>query len=168
MKKVVIIGAGEGGKHLAAEILRCKKDLKIVGFLNDAKNLKNKKVLGVEILGPMQDLEKLASATKIDEVFIAIPSLRGRRLAKIVDLIQKLGLRFRILPGIFESIEYSETHQVPEGQLRRVELSDLLDREKVTIDIKEICDYLNNKTILIMGAGGSIGSELARRVGEFS
>lgn len=164
MKKIIIIGAGEGGKRLASEILHTK-NYHVLGFLDD--NSKITKVFEHKVLGRILALSKLALQLKPDEIFIAIPSLRGEKLEKIIDQIQDLNLPVKILPGIFESLIYQKSNRVPAGQLRPVEIGDLLERQKITIDIVKISSYLNNKVVLITGGGGSIGSELARRISEF-
>lgn len=166
MKKIIIIGAGEGGIRLTDEILRTK-NYEILGFLDDQLKFQGKKIQGYKILGKISDLSKKAVGLKPDEIFIAIPSLRGEKLVKIIESIQELGIKAQILPGIFESIEYQNSDLVPAGELRSIEIGDLLERQKISIDINKISDYLTDKVVLVTGAGGSIGSEIARRISEF-
>ena len=166
MKKIIIIGAGEGGIRLADEILRTK-NYEILGFLDDQLKLQGKKIRGHKIFGKISDLSKKALESKPDEIFIAIPSLRGEKLVKIIESIQELGIKAQIMPGIFESIEYQNSDLVPAGELRSIEIGDLLERQNISIDISKISDYLTDKVVLVTGAGGSIGSEIARRISEF-
>ena len=168
MKKILIIGAGVGGERLLGEILRGHKEIKVVGFLDDNNSLQGKTILGVKVLGKIKNIGTIVQQNKIQEVIIAIPSLRGNRLAEIVTLIKKAGLPFKVLPGVFESIEYLTKKQVRMGKLRDLELEDLLNREPITLDLEKVSGYLKDKIVLITGAGGSIGSELARQVVQFN
>lgn len=167
VKKVLIIGAGQGGKLLASEIL-ATQEYDILGFLDDDKKLFNTKIYDHKVLGNINSLSKLALALKPEEIFIAIPSLQGEKLEKIISEIQGLNLKIQIMPGIFESINYQTSKLVPAGKLRPLEIGDLLDRQKIILDIENISRYLSNKVILITGAGGSIGSELTRRISEYN
>ena len=112
MKKILIIGAGEGGKRLLGEILRKYPNYQVVGFLDDKKELQNRSVSNYKILGKVSDLKRVVAKFRIDEILIAIPSLRGSKLAVIIQLISKTMLPFRILPGVFESIDYYQKKQV--------------------------------------------------------
>jgi len=168
MKKIIIIGAGVGGERLLGEILRGHKDLQVVGFLDDDNSLQGKTISGIKVLGKIKNIETIAQQNKIQKVIIAIPSLRGNRLAGIVTLIKKAGLPFKVLPGVFESIEYLTKKQVRMGKLRDLELEDLLNREPITVDLGKVSGYLKDKIVLITGAGGSIGSELAHQVVQFN
>ena len=164
MKKIIIVGAGVGGERLLGEIVRGHEDLQVVGFLDDNDSSQGREISGIKVIGKVKDLETITSKKDLDEIIIAIPSLRGKRLAEIVSLIKKTGLPFRVLPGVFESIEYLARKQVRMGKLRDVELEDLLNREPINIDLERVSHYLKDKIILITGASGSIGSELARQV----
>lgn len=167
LKKIIIIGAGEGGKRLVGELLRTRK-YNILGFLDDNLEYKNKTILGYKVLGKIKDLALFCQEFKPDEIIIAIPSLKGARLDIIINQIQELNLKVSVIPGIFESINYQTSHLVPAGPLRSLELGDLLERQNITLDIAKISGYLHDNTILVTGAGGSIGSELVRRIQEFS
>jgi len=165
MKKVLIIGAGEGGKRLLGEIERAHSNLKVLGFLDDNQNLQKSKIHNLPILGTTGKLTVFKG--KVDEIIIAIPSLRGSKLSKIVNKIQGMEIPFKIMPGIFESIEYYSRKQVEAGKIREIELADLLNRESIEINLDQVSSYLKNKRVLITGAGGSIGSEIARQVSQF-
>jgi FlaA1/EpsC-like NDP-sugar epimerase len=100
---------------------------------------------------------------EFDEILIAIPSVRGEKMRRIVSLCEETGKQFRTVPGIWELIE----GKVSVRTIRKVHLEDLLDRDEVHLDEEEIRQYIKDKRILITGAGGSIGSELVRQVGRF-
>lgn len=166
MKKIFVIGAGEGGHRLAGEVLRTK-NYEILGFLDDNALFQGTDIQGFKVIGKISDLETLSIKLQPDEVFIAIPSLRGEKLIKLIENVQMLGIKTQIMPGIFESINYQTSDLVPAGNIRPVEIGDLLERQKISIDIAKISDYLTDKVVLVTGAGGSIGSEIARRISEF-
>jgi FlaA1/EpsC-like NDP-sugar epimerase len=109
----------------------------------------------------VDDIKKIR--TGFDEILIAMPSVRGEKMRRIVSLCAETGKRFRTVPGISELIEGRVSVKVT----RKVHLEDLLDREEVHLNEEEIRNYLKDKRILITGAGGSIGSELVRQAGRF-
>lgn len=168
MKKILIIGAGQGGIRVLGEINRAYADLKIIGFIDDKKELQEKKVQGLEVMGNIDQIKDIVQDHKADEIIVAVPSLRGDRLAKLIEKIKKTQVPFKILPGIYEVIEATENEKLAIGKIRNLDLADLLNRDPIRINLDIVSSYLKNKRILITGAGGSIGSEIARQVVHFS
>ncbi len=165
IKNIIIIGAGDAGKMLAKEILYSKKnkDYNILCFLDDDEN--KKEICSIKVKGKINDIEKIAKEYKseninIDEIIIAIPTLEQKELEKILNSISSTGIKHKIVPGIFEIIRGNFSLK----DIRRIEPSDLLGREEIGFDEKEIYDYYKNKIILVTGGGGSIGSELVRQL----
>ena len=164
IKNIIIIGAGDAGKMLAKEILSDKnKDYNILCFLDDDEN--KKEVRSIKVKGKIKDIEKIANEYKskninIDEIIIAIPTLQKEELEKILNSISCAGIKHKIVPGIFEIIKGNFSLK----DIRRLEPSDLLGREEIGFDEKEIYDYYKNKIVLVTGGGGSIGSELVRQL----
>lgn len=162
VKKLLIVGAGDAGEKILREIYETQWNrFKPAGFLDDDPEKRGKTIHGIPVLGTLDDIGKIK--VEFDEILIAIPSVRGEAMRRIVSLCEETGKPFRTLPGIWELIEGT----VLVRSIRKVHLEDLLDREEVHLDEEEIRQYIKDKRVLITGAGGSIGSELVRQVGCF-
>jgi FlaA1/EpsC-like NDP-sugar epimerase len=157
MKRVLIIGAGSAGQMVASEILN-KKDISrkytIAGFLDDRGD--NSPVMGLPILGKIYDAPSVIMNNAIDEVIIAIPSAGKEVIQRILAVLSLTQTPVRIVPGIFEIIE----GKVQYSQIRDIQPSDLLGREEVGLDLDRISPFYKGKTVLVTGAGGSIGREI--------
>lgn len=164
-KKVLIAGAGEAGTMMAREMLRHPEcNLKPIGFLDDNPNKQSQKYLGLRVFGPLNELAQVAKRYGIDEVLIAMPSISGEVTRKVVDLAQAADIEYKIVPALHKLLN----GQINISQIRDVDVEDLLRREPVELENEEISGYLNNHSVLITGAGGSIGSELVRQVLKFN
>ncbi|MFN3180073.1 MAG: polysaccharide biosynthesis protein, partial [Thermus sp.] len=162
--RVLVVGAGEAGSMVAREMLRHPEaGLYPVGFLDDDPNKRGQSIAGVRVVGTLDDLPKAVQALEVEEVLVAIPSAPGSVVRKVVDLARAVGVRYRILPGIYEIL----SGRVGISQIREVRLEDLLRREPVRLNLGEIAGYLEGRVVLVTGAGGSIGSELVRQVARF-
>ncbi|MCL2293710.1 MAG: polysaccharide biosynthesis protein [Spirochaetes bacterium] len=159
--RIVIIGAGEAGKSLAAEIRKKGIAGEIVCFVDDNREKIGVEIDGVLTEGPISDIQRIQKKYKADEALIAIPSAQRKRIKEIYDILQKGKFkRILILPGISQIIDGS-AHLI---QAREISTLDLLGRNPVVIPLKKTLQYLRDKRVLITGAGGSIGSELARQL----
>jgi len=136
----------------------------VVGFLDDDESKQGAVVAGAPVLGRVGDLERVTAEHGIDEIVIAIPSASGRTVRDVVRLCEQAGRPFKIVPGVWEIL----LGDVQINQIRNVQLDDLLGRETVQLDTQEMTGYLRGRSVLITGAGGSIGSELARLVADFA
>jgi FlaA1/EpsC-like NDP-sugar epimerase len=162
--RVLIVGAGSAGFMVARELLqRHQQSKRIVGFVDDAKFKRGLLLLGYRVLGNSRDLKQLAEAHQVDEIIIAIPSLNGRELGKIIQDCRQTGCQVKIVPALEELINGKSTVD----QLRAVNLEDLLRRDPVKLDLAKLAGYLQGKRVLVTGAGGSIGSELCRQLCRF-
>lgn len=158
--RFLIVGAGDAGAMIAREIKQRSLINSIVGFVDDDTNKVGKKILGTPIIGITEDIEGIAKSNNITEIIIAIPSADGETIRRISALCRGSGCRVRILPGIYELIEGKDTV----AQLRDIDINDLLRRDSVEFSNKKPHEYVTGKTVLITGAGGSIGSELVRQI----
>jgi FlaA1/EpsC-like NDP-sugar epimerase len=160
LQRVLIIGAGEAGNLLAREMLRQPTGYRTIGFVDDDPGKWGTRIQGVAVIGPTADLPTIVRKAGVDEIAIAMPSASPQELRRVVLICESTGLTFRVLPGIAEVLE----GEVRLNQLRAVQIEDLLGREPISLELPELADDLNGRSVLITGAAGSIGSELARQV----
>src|ERR1041385_2848571 len=165
-RAVLFLGAGRAGLLAAKEIeSRGDMDLAIKGFIDDDRAKLGRTVLpGHKVLGTTQDLPRLVSDLKIDHVVITIANAPRYQLHRIVRLCEEIPVRVRIIPLLHEIID----GRVEISRIRDVQIEDLLGREPVELDTESIQNELTGKTVMVTGAGGSIGSELARQVKRFA
>jgi FlaA1/EpsC-like NDP-sugar epimerase len=164
MRRVLIIGAGEAGTICARELLRHPESgRRPVGFLDDDLGKRRQRYLGLSVLGRIQDLPGVVSAHKVDEVLIAMPSQSGDVVRRVVERAHEAGVAHRIIPGFYDLV----SGHVAISEIREVDVDDLLRREPVRLVLSEIAETLCDHTVLVTGAGGSIGSEVVRQVARF-
>jgi FlaA1/EpsC-like NDP-sugar epimerase len=163
-KRLLIVGAGEAGRMLSREIAnRAPGQYTVIGFLDDAPALRGTVVDGVPVLGATGDLPERVRGERADEVLIAVPSAGREFVRRMVALCRDSGVPYRIAPGLLEIIK----GPVHLEQIRDVRPEDLLGRETVEFDEREIERFLRGRTVLVTGAGGSIGGEICRQVARF-
>jgi FlaA1/EpsC-like NDP-sugar epimerase len=163
-KRLVIIGAGDCGEKIYREIRdNIRLPYEVVGFLDDDISKAGMKIHGIPILGSIGDIEMWAKNLKADEALIAIPSATSQQMRQIVTRCEKSGLRFKTIPGMGELIN----GKVSVKAIREVAYRDLLGREMIRLDEEKIGAYLQSKSVMVTGAGGSIGSELCRQICRF-
>jgi FlaA1/EpsC-like NDP-sugar epimerase len=165
-RPVLFLGAGRAGLLAAKEIeARGDMDLAIKGFIDDDRaKLGRTVLLGHKVLGTTQDLPRLVSDLKIDHVVITIANAPRYQLHRIVRLCEEIPVRVRIIPQLHEIID----GRAEISRIRDVQIEDLLGREPVELDAASIQKELTGKIVMVTGAGGSIGSELARQVKRFA
>ena len=164
LKRLLIIGAGDAGEKILRELHgnpRLKYD--VVGFLDDDPKKHGMQIHGVPVHGYIDQLLDLISKHEVDELLIAIASATRKEMRRIVDLCKETSLKYRIIPGMGELIDGRLTVKA----IREVAYEDLMGREPVQLEMEKIGGYLKDKTILVTGAGGSIGAELCRQVARF-
>jgi FlaA1/EpsC-like NDP-sugar epimerase len=161
-KEVIVVGAGDAGRLIVQEMQRSRMlAYTPIGFVDDDPRKQKTRIHGVRVLGTMADLPRLVRERKPDEVLIAIPSASGETRRLVVEAAQASNVPVKTLPGLYELISGDLNLA---GQIRPVEVEDVLGREQVEVDFLEIASYLKGHTVLVTGAGGSIGSELCRQI----
>jgi FlaA1/EpsC-like NDP-sugar epimerase len=162
-RTVLIAGAGDGGQLVVREIMRNRElGLVPVGFLDDDPRKRSMRIDGVRVRGNTEgDLPRILDEAEPDEVIIAIPSAPGSTRARIVRECRVRGIPVRTLPTVFELLQ---TRGALARQVREVRVEDVLGREPVHMELEKVGAYLAGETVLVTGAGGSIGSELCRQI----
>lgn len=163
LRKVLIVGAGDAGAVIAREIERYHNDGRnVVGFIDDDEKKIGKRMFGVKVLGNRLAIKENVISMGIEEIIVAMPSVKGEALKQILEICKRTKCQLKILPGVYELIDGT----VSVSQLRNVEIEDLLGREAVRLNTAAVSAYLKDKIVLVTGAGGSIGSEICRQVAK--
>jgi len=164
-KRVLIAGAGDAGEQLIRAMLKeTRSEYSPVGFVDDDPHKLGTAIHGVNILGACDEIPKIAVQHDPEQLIIAMPSAESAVIRKIVEAGRTANINeIKILPGFHDLV----TGQISIGDVREVQLEDLLGREPVEIDSGEIGSYLENKVVVVTGAAGSIGSELCRQIYRF-
>lgn len=165
-RRVMVAGAGEAGAMAVRELLRHPETgMMPVAFVDDDPAKQGRRVAGVDVMGTVADAPRIIDECHIDEVLIAMPSENGMAARRVVDAIkqQHPNMPHKILPGMYEVL----SGRVDVKRIRDVKIEDLLGRPPVKLDTEAIHGYLKGKRVMIVGAGGSIGSELVRQICPF-
>ena len=165
VKKVrtLVVGAGSGGSLFVNTVLSGKSDIEIVGIVDADPNKLGTYIHGVKVLGNRNDIPGIVENYGVEQVTIAIPSLKGAEREKIVEICNNLHVTVNFMP----SVEDVVVGNISTQQLREIEIADLLGRKEVVLDQSEFNRYFTGKTVLVTGAGGSIGSEICRQIAKF-
>ena len=163
--RTLLVGAGSAGVQVVRELARHPEmGMKPVGFLDDNRNKRGAVIEGIEVLGALDDVARVARATDAQRVLIAIARASGQAIRRVVDACEDLSLEVKIIPGIYEIID----GRVEMNSIRSVSIEDLLGREAVSLDEEAMREFISGRTIAVTGAGGSIGSELCRQVARLA
>lgn len=161
---LLIIGAGMGAREIIIAIKNNMRDkYNIVGIIDDDISKINHYILGIKVLGTRYDIPKIAKEKNVDLIFFAINKIDAVSRRKILEICQETGVKTRVLPTTEEVIN----KQGAMNSLRDVKIEDLLGRDPVHLDNKNINSLIKNKTVLVTGGGGSIGSELCRQIVKY-
>ncbi len=161
-KEVIVVGAGDAGRLIVQEMQRSRMlDYTPIGFVDDDQRKRNTRIMGVRVLGTIDELPRVLREHRPDELLIAMPTVSGEVRRRIVETAQQLRIVVKTLPGLYELISGDLNLA---GQIRPVQVEDVLGREQVEVDFREVAGYLEGATVLVTGAGGSIGSELCRQI----
>jgi FlaA1/EpsC-like NDP-sugar epimerase len=161
-REVIIAGAGDAAQLVIREMQRTPGlGYTPIGLVDDDPRKKNLRLHGVRVLGTTDELPQILRENRPDEVLIAIPSASGEERRRIVEVARDAGIPVKTLPGLYELISGDVNLA---GQIRPVEVQDVLGREPVEVDLVAIASYLAGETVVVTGAGGSIGAELCRQI----
>ena len=157
----MIVGAGIAGSSLISEMRNTDKyKYQAVCLIDDDVEKIGKTIAGIKVVGSTYDIKKAVKAYRVEEIFITMPSANRKRLSKIISRCKESNCPVKILPGMYQFVD----GQISVSNLREVDIQDLLGRDPVVVDIDEIIGYIEGKTVLVTGGGGSIGSELCRQI----
>lgn len=163
-RRAAIVGAGDAGALVVREIQKNPQlNLVPICFLDDDPNKQKKRIHGIQVLGNLNDLNRIIQVKRIQEVIIAIPTASGEVVRKVANVCRKRGIPFRTMPGMYELIG----GKVNVNRLREVNINDLLRRTPANIDNKLIGTAVGGRRVLVTGAGGSIGKELCRQIARW-
>ena len=164
-KSTLIVGAGRLGAATVKEVLgRADTELDIKGFIDDDRYKKGGSVGSVKVLGTTDDLARLADELNIDQVVLAIDQANSKDIRRVLDICRAIPVKAQIVPSLNEIAH----GRVSVSRIRNVQIEDLLGRAPVELDDENLHDFLTSKTVMVTGAGGSIGSELVRQITNFN
>jgi FlaA1/EpsC-like NDP-sugar epimerase len=160
-RRAIIAGAGAAGGMIARELVENPQlGLVPVGFVDDDVAKHRRRLHNIPVLGPTAQLSALLAKHHVDEVIVAMPTAPGRVVREVVRAAHKCGVQTRTVPGIYEIISGRKSVSA----LRQIEIQDLLRREPINTDLRQVSSLCTGETVLVTGAGGSIGSELCRQL----
>lgn len=162
--RTLVVGAGDGGNLFINTVEEKKINIDIVGIVDQDPNKLGSFIRSYRVLGNRNDIPRLVEELNVEQVTIAIPSLAGREREAIVAICKSVGVPVNNMP----SIEDIFSGDVTVSDFQEIDIADLLGRPEVVLDQKELNLYFEGKTILVTGAGGSIGSEICRQIARFS
>lgn len=161
--RIMLVGAGDAGAALIREIKEhSSQNQKVVVAVDDNKAKVGQRISGIKVAGTRDDIPRLVDRYNIDEIIIAIPSASKSEISEIADICHKTKCKLKILPGLIDLVE----GKVSIAALRDVDIEDLLGRDPVVVDLKEMAGYLQDRSVMVTGGGGSIGSELCRQIAQ--
>ena len=160
-KKIIIIGAGDAGEMLLREMRQNPNiDYDIIGFLDNNPSKRGRRIHDIPVLGPIDELERIGAKEVIHEAIVAIPSITGKEMRKIIYQCNNMGISCKTLPAVSDILN----GKITTSQIREIRIEDLLGREHIDLNREQIQEYLSGKRVLVTGAAGSIGLELCRQI----
>ncbi len=165
VRRVLIVGAGNAAETIIREINRQRVErYRVVGLVDDDPGKRGMIIHDVPVLGRTEDIRGICEENDVEEIIIAMPTATQKQIQRVVELCSGTKLKFQSLPSMGDLID----GRVTVSQIRPVDINDLLGREAVELDVEAIARFLNDRTVLVTGAGGSIGSEMCRQICQYS
>ena len=161
--KTLVVGSGDGASLFIKTAQKKSKDLKIVAIVDDDKNKQNTYLHGVKVVGTTEQIPEIVGNYEVEQIVIAIPSLAPDDYERIVEYCQQTEVKVNAMPKYEQVI----TGKLSVSKLQEIDIADLLGRKEVKLDQQSLKSNIKCKTVLVTGAGGSIGSELCRQIGQF-
>ena len=163
--RVMIIGAGNAGQAISRDIRRSREiNDRVMCFIDDEPNKWGRYIDGVPIVGGRDSILENVEKFRIQKIYLAIPSATAEQRRDILDICKETDCELKNLPGMYQFVK----GEITVSQMKKVSVEDLLGREPIKADMKEVFDFINGKTVLVTGGGGSIGSELCRQIAAHS
>ncbi|WP_341961714.1 polysaccharide biosynthesis protein [Planococcus maritimus] len=164
LSRTLVVGAGEAGRMIVRQMKQNPQwGRKPMLFIDDDRTKWGLEIFGLEVAGPISEIPRLAAHNEIDQIVIAIPSLSKKDMAEVTKLCIDTGLKVQTIPRIEDLM----VGKVKVSDIRDVKIEDLLGREEVCLDMEALTEKINGKSIMVTGAGGSIGSEICRQISVF-
>lgn len=163
-KRTLVIGAGSGGSVFIRTVQSSRSDIDIVGILDKDTSKKGTYLHGIKVIGNKYDIPRLVKELEIDQITIAIPSLSAEEQEAILDICQQSNVPVTVMPPVEELV----LGHLNTNQLKEIDIADLLGRKEVILDQSQLSEFISGKTVLVTGAGGSIGSEICRQISHFT
>jgi FlaA1/EpsC-like NDP-sugar epimerase len=161
LHRIMLVGAGAAGQIILRDIVSTKSaNMQVCCFIDDNSNKWKRYIGGVPIVGGRDDILYNVEKYHIDQIFFTIPTATERDKRDILNICKESGCEIKVLPGLIQLVN----GDVSLGKMRNVDVEDLLGREVIKVELKEIFDYICGKVVLVTGGGGSIGSELCRQI----
>lgn len=159
--RIMIIGAGSAGQILIKELINSQKlHTRVCCVIDDNPNKKGRMLEGVPIVGNRYDIPQMVRKYEVNHIIYAIPATTGKNMKVILNICKDTGCRMQTVPGVYQLVN----GEVSVSKLRNVEISDLLGRAQVKVNLEEILGYVQGKVVMVTGGGGSIGSEICRQL----
>ena len=163
--RIMVIGAGSAGQMLIRDIQRAGEvDGEVVCIIDDNQNKWGRTIDNIPVVGGRENILEMAEKYSIDKIFLAIPSATAQQRRDILNICNETSCELKNLPGMYQLV----LGQVTASAMRNVSVEDLLGRDPIRVDLQEVFQFINGKTVLVTGGGGSIGSELCRQIAAHS
>jgi len=160
----LIFGAGDTGAHLLKHLKQFFPNYSVIGFIDDDLKMRKTNLMGVQVLGAGSDIPRIAKEYEVKELLIAEQDISSEKLAELIDICTKNGIKYKITTSVIDL----STNKISISKIKNIEITDLLERDMVSLDLSSISMMLKGKRVLVTGAGGSIGSQLCKHILEHS
>ncbi|MER2295058.1 MAG: nucleoside-diphosphate sugar epimerase/dehydratase [Desemzia incerta] len=162
--RTLVVGAGQGGSLFVRSLQRNNSEVEIIGFIDDDITKQNVLLYGVPVIGMIKDIPNIVKVHNVEQITVAIPSMKPEEYERFLEVVGKLNVTINQMPSLEDVMQ----GKLEVNQFREIDVVDLLGREEVKLDMNQLADKITGKTVLVSGAGGSIGSEICRQIARFS